>query len=326
MRICVFGPGAIGGYITARLANAGFAVACIARGEHLAAIRAHGLTLESGGRTDIARPLATDDPAELGPQDFVILTLKAHQLPAAADSIAKLVGPETTLVTCMNGMPWWYFHGLDGPLASTRLSSVDPDGTLYEKLPPAQTLGAVVYISGEVRGPGVVRHTYSNRLLVGEPNGTTSARVTAFAQAMEKAGLVCPVRPNIRNEIWLKLWGNLSFNPISALTGATLVAMATDPGVSAVARAMMIEAEQVASRLGVIFPIDVDRRIAIAAEVGAHKTSMLQDLERGRTIELDALLGAIVELGGLLGVATPMCGSILALARQRAQLAGCYAG
>jgi 2-dehydropantoate 2-reductase len=163
-------------------------------------------------------------------------------------------------------------------------------------------------------------------LLVGEPNGTTSARVTAFAQAMEKAGLVCPVRPNIRNEIWLKLWGNLSFNPISALTGATLVAMATDPGVSAVARAMMIEAEQVASRLGVIFPIDVDRRIAIAAEVGAHKTSMLQDLERGRTIELDALLGAIVELGGLVGVATPMCGSILALARQRAQLAGCYVG
>ena len=324
MRFCVFGAGAIGGFIAVKLANAGFEVSCVARGPHLAAIRADGLTLESEGKTIVARLRASDDPAALGLQDFVLLTLKAHQLPAAADAISRLMGPATTLVTCMNGVPWWYFHKLAGPYEDMRLASVDPGGMLWDKLPPRRALGALVYPACMTVTPGVVRHVFSNRFAVGEPDGTDSARARALAQAFERGGFECPVRPRIRDDIWLKLWGNLSFNPISALTGAALDEMARDPGTQSVARAMMVEARAVAERLGVTFSVDVDRRIAMTAQVGAHKTSMLQDLERGKSLELDALLGAVVEMGRLVGAPTPMCEAVLALVRQRARVAGCY--
>ena len=324
MRVCIFGAGAVGGFIAVKLANAGLAVSCVARGAHLAAIRANGLKLESEGKTTVVRLNASDDAAALGPQDFVLLTVKAHQLPAAAGGIAALLGPATTLVSCMNGVPWWYFHKLAGPYEDVRLSSVDPGGVLWEKLPPGRALGALVYPACMMVAPGVVRHIFSNRFAVGEPDGADSGRAHALAEGFTRAGLECPVRPRIRDDIWLKLWGNLSFNPISALTGATLDQMARDPGTQGVARAMMVEAREVAERLGVRFSIDVDRRIAMAAQVGAHKTSMLQDLERGKSLELDALLGAVVEMGRLVGVPTPMCEAILALARQRARVAGGY--
>ncbi|HJS33476.1 MAG TPA: 2-dehydropantoate 2-reductase [Alphaproteobacteria bacterium] len=324
MRVCIFGAGAVGSFIAVKLANAGLAVSCVARGPHLAAIRANGLKLESEGKTTVVRLNASDDAAALGPQDFVLLTLKAHQLPAAADGIAALLGPATTLVSCMNGVPWWYFHKLAGPYEDVRLSSVDPGGVLWEKLPPGRALGALVYPACMMVAPGVVRHIFSNRFAVGEPDGADSGRAHALAEGFTRAGLECPVRPRIRDDIWLKLWGNLSFNPISVLTGATLDQMARDAGTQGVARAMMVEAREVAERLGVRFSIDVDRRIAMAAQVGAHKTSMLQDLERGKSLELDALLGAVVEMGRLVGEPTPMCEAILALARERARVAGCY--
>lgn len=323
MKVCIFGAGAVGGFIAAKLADAGLEVSCVARGVHLAAIRANGLRLESEGKTIVTRLTASDDAAALGPQDYVLLTLKAHQLSAAADSIAPLIGPATTLVTCMNGIAWWYFYKLAGPYEGTRLASVDPGGALWEKLPPHRALGALVYPACVTLAPGVVRHVFSNRFAVGEPDGSDSARARVLARAFERAGLECPVRPRIRDDIWLKLWGNLSFNPISALTGATLDEMARDPGTQGVARAMMIEAREVAQRLGVTFAVDVDQRISMAALVGAHKTSMLQDLERGKSLELDALLGAVVEMGRLVGAVTPMCEAILALVRQRARVAGC---
>lgn len=322
MRICVFGAGAIGGYMAAKLAQAGEEVSIVARGPHLAAMRARGLTLiEAGGEFTV--PIrATDDAAALGPQDYVVLTLKAHSVPAAVPAILPLMGPETTLVSGVNGVPWWYFHGLGGPLEGTRLASVDPGGVQWEAFGPERVLGCVVYPAAEVAEPGVVRHVDGNRFSLGEPTGERSARALRLAAALEGAGLRAPVRPRIRDEIWVKLWGNLSFNPISALTLATLDRICADAGTRGVARAMMLETQAVAEALGVRFLIDVDRRIDGAAAVGAHRTSMLQDLEAGRPMEIDALVGAVQELGRLTGMATPVLDAVLALIRLRARVAG----
>ena len=269
-------------------------------------------------------PQCTSDPAEAGLQDYVILTLKAHSLPPAVSSIVKLLTPETAIVSAINGIPWWYFYKAGGPFDGTHVKSVDPDGSVYERLDPRRVIGCVVYPAAEVIEPGVIRHTYGDRFPIGELDGAKTARCTALAQLMMAAGLKAPIRPRIRDDIWLKLWGNLSFNPISALTGATLEVIAGDPGTRALCRAMMLEAQTAAERLGVRFLIDVERRIDGGGEVGAHKTSMLQDLERGRPMEIDALLGAAVELASLAGVPTPNCDAVLALVRQRARLAGCY--
>jgi 2-dehydropantoate 2-reductase len=325
MRICVFGAGAIGGHMAVELADAGADVTVIARGPHLQAIRANGLKLLlEGGGEKVARLRATDDPAEAGPHDYVIVTLKAHSLPPVVDTLKPLFGEGTALVTGMNGVPYWYFHKLGGPLEGSRVEAVDPGGVIWNGIGPERAIGCVVYTAAEVIEPGVVGNISGNRLPVGEPDGSRSDRVVAFAGMLQKAGFRAPVRPRIRDDIWVKLWGNLSFNPLSALTHATLETLATDPGTRAVARAMMVEGQAVGEALGIKFPIDVDRRIDGAAEVGAHRTSMLQDLERGRPMEIDALVTAVSELGAKVGVATPTIDMILALVRQRAREAGCY--
>jgi len=324
MRICIFGAGAIGGLIAARLAARGEAeVTVIARGPHLAAMQGNGLRLLSEGQEILTRPRCVASAEEAGPQDYVLVTLKAHALPAAAAQMQSLLGPETAIVSAVNGVPWWYFHGMGGPHEGRVVESVDPGGVVSRLLPPARAIGCIVYPAAEVIAPGVVAHIYGDRLSLGEPDGSRSPRAQRLAEALIAAGFKAPLRPRIRDELWVKLWGNLAFNPISALTTATLDVLIADPGQRGVARAMMLEAQRVAEALGIRFAIDVDRRIAGAAEVGAHKTSMLQDLERGRPMEIEALLGAVVELADLVGEAAPTCRTVLALVRARARAAGC---
>jgi len=324
MRIAVFGAGAIGGYLAVKLNQAGAQVSVIARGPHLAAIRENGLSLESEGQIVNVRLPSADNAQAAGPQDYVFVTLKANALTAAATQIASFMGPDTALVTGINGVPYWYFYGVDSPWRDRRVESVDPGGQLWDILPPARVIGCVVYPAAEVIRPGHVQHTYGNRFSLGEPDGSKSERVQALSATLARAGLKAPVRPNIRDEIWLKLWGNLAFNPLSALTASTLDRLASRADLRAVARGMMTEAAAVAEALGIRFPVDIEKRIDGAGEVGVHKTSMLQDLERGRPMEIDALLGAIVELAELTGKDTPLCRAILALVRERGRQAGCY--
>jgi 2-dehydropantoate 2-reductase len=325
MKICVFGAGSMGGLIGAKLAAAeNDEVTLIARGPHLAAMKQNGLTLVSEGQRIVTHPLCTDDPKEAGPQDVIILAVKAHALHAIADTIDPLLGPDTVLVPVVNGVPWWYFYKLEGPYENARLETVDPGGYLWDHLAPRRVIGCVVYPAAEVIAPGVIEHTYSNRFDIGEPDGTKSERAQRFARAMIAAGFRVPIRPQIRVSLWVKLWGNLSFNPVCALTMATLDRVAGDPATRAVVRAMMVEAQAVAETLGITMPLDVDARIAGAEEVGAHKPSTLVDLERGRPMEVDALLGAVLEMGRLTNVAMPACEIVYALVRQRAQSAGCY--
>jgi 2-dehydropantoate 2-reductase len=324
VKVAVFGAGAIGGLLAAKLAVAGVDVTVIARGPHLAAMQANGLRLISGGETITTRPRCTNDAGEAGVQDYVIVTLKAQSLPAAAPQVARMMEPPSTLVTGINGVPYWYFFGLDSPFRGRRVHSVDPGGKLWDILPPSQAIGCVIYPAAEVIEPGVIEHTYGDRFSLGEPDGSRSPRIEVLSKLLIGAGLKAPIRPRIRDEIWVKLWGNLAFNPISALTLSTLDRITGEPEVRAVCRTMMLEAKPVAEALGTRFAIDVDKRIDGAAEVGEHKTSMLQDLERGRPMEIDALLGAVVELGEVVGQQMPICRAVLALVRERARRAGCY--
>ncbi|MCH7562542.1 MAG: 2-dehydropantoate 2-reductase [Gemmatimonadetes bacterium] len=323
MKICVYGAGAIGGYLGAELALSGADVTLIARGPHLAAMKQHGVRLQIDGEERIAHPLCTDDPAEAGPQDYVIVTLKAHSVPAIVDVMQPLLGPDTAVVWAVNGVPWWYFHRLEGPWEDHRLESVDPDGVQWDKIGPERAIGCVVYTAAEVLEPGVIRHIEGNRFTLGEPTGEKTVRVQRLSKALIAAGIRAPVR-RIRDEIWLKLWGNLCFNPISALTLETLDVLATEPGTRAVARAMMIEAQAIGEKLGVRFAVDVEKRIDGAAAVGAHRTSMLQDLDKGRPMEIDALVTAVQEMGRLVDEPTPTIDTVLALIRQRARVAGTY--
>ena len=325
MRLCVFGAGAIGGYLAVRLANAGVEISVVARGPNLEAIRDRGLRLRIDGREEVARVRAAADAAELGPQDYVVTTLKAHSLPPVVGRMAPLFGPDTAFVTAMNGVPYWYFHGLPGHDWRV-VEAVDPGGRVSAAIPPERAIGCVVYPATEMVEPGVVEHADGDRFTLGEPSGEKSERVERLSKALIAAGFKAPVRPRIRDEIWVKLWGNLAFNPLSALTCQTLDVLATDPGLRAVARAMMVEGRSVAEALGAKFAIDVDKRIAGAAEVGAHKTSMLQDLEKGRPMEIDALVTAVAELGRAAGVATPTIDMVRALVIARARAAGCYEG
>lgn len=317
--ICVFGAGAIGGLVAARLFCSGTDVSIVARGPHRAAIEANGLTLLSGGEKIVTHPRVAD-AADLGPQDYVLITLKAQGIEPALPQLRHLIGPETTIIAAINGIPWWYTYGMPAPFTDRRIVSVDPEGAVWAALPPAQTLGCIVYPAADVIEPGVVNHTYGERFILGEPDGSRSERAGLISRLMIDAGLKAPVRPRIRDDIWVKLWGNMAFNPISALTGATLDLITGDEGTRAVARAMMEEGRAVAEALGVRFAIDVDKRIDGAAEVGAHKTSMLQDLERGRPIEIEALLGAVVEMAGWVETPAPISSAILALVRQRAAM------
>ncbi|MEL7166636.1 MAG: 2-dehydropantoate 2-reductase [Pseudomonadota bacterium] len=324
MKICIFGAGAIGGYMGVKLAQAGADVSLVARGPHLAAMKANGLRLiEEDG--DVTVPVtASDNAADLGPQDYVIVTLKAHSVPAVVPKMAPLIGPDTTIVSGVNGVPWWYFHKIGTDLEGTRLESVDPGNAQWDGFGPDRVLGCVVYPAAEVIEPGVVKHIEGNRFSLGEPDGSKSERALALSKALSAAGLKAPVRPRLRDEIWVKLWGNLSFNPISALTHATLDVLCTDPGTRAVARGMMVEAQQIAEKLGVKFPIDVDRRIDGGAAVGAHRTSMWQDLDQGRPMEIDALVGSVQELGRLTDTPTPTIDTVLALVQLRGRSAELY--
>ncbi len=324
MKVAIFGAGAIGGFLGVKLAQAGVDVTFIARGPHLAAMQSNGVTLRSGADSVTVRPRCFADAGAAGVHDYVVVTLKAHALLAAAPSIATMMGPDSALVTGINGIPYWYFYGQDGPNRDRAVESVDPGGRLWNLLPPRQAIGCVVYPAAEVVEPGVIEHTYGDRFTLGEPDGSRSPRIEAFSKALIAAGLKAPVRPRIRDELWVKLWGNLAFNPISVLTMATLDRITGDVDLRALCRSMMQEAKTTAEALGIRFAIDVDKRIAGGAEVGVHKTSMLQDLERSRPMEIDALLGAVVELGAIVGERMPLCRSVLALVRERARHAGCY--
>lgn len=324
MKICIYGAGAIGGYMGVCLAASGAEVSLVARGAHLEAIRRDGLKLLVGGEERVARLNATADPAELGPQDYVIVALKSHQAWEAADRMAPLLGPQSAVVTAQNGIPWWYFHGFEGQFANLQLQSVDPDGRQWRLIGPERAIGCTVYPATEIVAPGVVKHVYGDRFGLGEPTGRTTERLTRLAEVFEAGGLKPKIYPKIRDDIWLKLWGNLCFNPISALTRATLDVVATDPGTRAVARGMMGEAEKIARRIGTHFRVGIERRIDGAAGVGAHRTSMLQDLDKGRPIELDALLTVVQEMGRLVDVDTPTIDVVLALTQQMGRVAGIY--
>ncbi len=325
MRICIYGAGAIGGYMAAGLAETdGVELTLVARGAHLEALRRNGLTLVKDGDRRTVPVRASNDPAEFGPQDYVIAALKAHQAWESADAMRPLIGDETAVLTCQNGVPWWYFHGLTGPYAGTRLATVDPQDRQWRAIGPERAIGCVVYPATEIVEPGVIEHHYGDKFALGEPDGSVSERVQRLSAALEVAGFRAPVLDDIRSEIWLKLWGNLCFNPISALTRATLDVVATDPDTRALARAMMEEAEAVATRLGAKFRVDVERRIDGAAKVGAHRTSMLQDLERGRVMEIDALVAAVQELARRVGVPTPSIDAVLGLVRQLGRGQGLY--
>ena len=324
MKVCIYGAGAIGGYLAVGLAEAGVEVSLVARGPHLAAIRERGLTLRSGDGERTVRLAASENPEELGPQDSVVVALKAHSVPAVAKRMASLFHDGTTVVTAVNGVPWWYFHGIGGPLDGTRLKTVDPGGVQWDAIGPERAIGCVVYPAAEIDEPGVVRLIEGDRFTLGEPSGEKTDRVTALSEAFRAGGFKAPVRPRIRDEIWIKLWGNLSLNPVSALTGATLEEICRFTETRAVVRSMMQEGQAIGEALGVKFAIDVEKRIAGAEAVGAHKTSMLQDLERGRAMEIDALVAAVQELGRLTEVPTPTIDAVLGLVKLRGFKAGAY--
>lgn len=324
MKITIYGAGAIGGYLGAQLASAGADVSLIARGAHLAAMKANGLKLLIDGGERVVHPRCTDNPAELGVQDFVIITLKAHSITGVLDRMQPLLGPRTRVVTAVNGIPYWYFYKHGGEFEGNTLDSIDPGGRQWTEIGPQRAIGCIVYPATELDGPGVVRHVYGDRFPLGEASGEITEDVQNLSAMFEKAGLKAPVLDRIRDEIWLKLWGNVCFNPISALTHATLDVICSDPATRALSKAMMLETQAIAETFGVRFRVDVERRIEGARKVGAHKTSMLQDLERNRPMEIDPLVTVVQEMGKLTGIATPAIDSVLALVIQRAKIAGLY--
>jgi len=315
MKICVVGAGAIGGYLAVRLAAIGEQVSVVIRGANLQAVRANGLKLvNADGSEQVAQLAATDTMAELGMQDVVILAMKAHQVAPVVPQLAALIGPQTLVVTAQNGIPWWYFFKHGGPHDGTRIEAVDPGGVISSGLPVDRTLGCIIYPAAELDAPGVIRVLEGNRFPLGEIDGADTDRVRNLAGIFRNAGFKTPVLADIRSEIWLKLWGNLSFNPISALTHATLEDICRFPETRALAADMMREAQAIGEKLGVPFKVSLEKRIAGAEAVGAHKTSMLQDVESGRVLELDALVKSVIELGRITGTPTPAIEHVYALA------------
>jgi 2-dehydropantoate 2-reductase len=320
-KVCIFGAGAIGGYFGVQFAQAGIDVSLVARGSHLAAIRERGLRLQIGGHEHVAMLPCTDRPADLGVQDYVIVALKAHQIPDAVDAMLPLLGPKTTIVTASNGLPYWFLDFVAPPYRGATLASIDPDGRQRKLLGTARALGLVVFPATETVAPGVVRHDHGSKLPVGEPRGGRSERVVRLREMLVASNFDAPIRDDIRDEVWLKLWGNLCFNPLSALTGATIDVIASEPETRGICRAMMLEMAAIGERLGLKLRVDVDRRIDGASALGSHKMSMLQDLERGRSMEIEPLVGVVQELGRLTGMPTPTVDIVLALVRQRAHVA-----
>jgi 2-dehydropantoate 2-reductase len=302
MRFLIAGAGAIGAYIGARMAQAGFDVTLFARGPHLRAMQEHGVQVKSSDGDFVARPTIASSLETVGPVDVVFLGVKAHALPQLAPQLKPVLGPDTTVVSTQNGIPWWYFQGFGGEWEGLRLERVDPGGVISAAIEARSVVGSIVYFATEISSPGVIQHIEGNRITLGEPDGTRSDHSRRIAEALIASGLRCPVSTRIRHEIWVKVLGNASFNPVSALTRATLAQMVRDPGISSVIRNIMQEVEDVSHKLGMELPVSIDQRMAGAEKVGEHKTSMLQDLEAGRPMELEALVGAVVELGERVGL------------------------
>ena len=315
MKFAIYGAGAIGAYLGAKLSLSGHDVALIARGPHLRAMQENGVAVRSADGDFTARVFATSDPAEAGPVDAVVLAVKAHGLTAIAPLLPPLIGPDTIVVPAQNGVPWWYFQRHGGPWEGTQLESVDPGGVIAQHVPAERIIGCVVYPAAAIVEPGVIEHEEGNRFSLGELDGSTTDRVKALSSAIGGAGLRAPVRGNIRQEIWVKLLGNLAFNPISALTQAGMAEIAADADAGGLARTMMEEAYAVAEALGVTIPISIDQRMAGAARVGGHKTSMLQDIETARPIEIGGLVGVVLELGRLVDVPMPCTTAVYACAK-----------
>jgi len=315
MKICVVGAGAIGGYLAVKLAQSGHEVSVVIRGANLEAVRKNGMKLVmEDGSEHVAAMAASDRIADLGVQDVVILGMKAHQVAPVAAEIPALLGPETMIVTAQNGVPWWYFHKHGGPYEGRRVEAVDPGGAVSSHLDIDRIIGCIIYPACEMAAPGVIRHIEGNRFTLGEIDGSDTPRIRLLADALRQAGFKAPIASDIRSEIWIKLWGNLSFNPISALTHATLVDICEFGPSRELAARMMQEAQQIGEKLGVNFKVSLDKRIAGAAAVGKHKTSMLQDIEAGRPIELDALVGTVLEMGRITDTPTPNIEAVHALA------------
>jgi 2-dehydropantoate 2-reductase len=316
MKICVVGAGAIGGLLAAKLQQAGEQVSVIARGPHLAAIKANGLKLiEENGSEVVARVVATDKIAEAGPQDLVILGMKAHQVAAVVNDLKHLYTPDTMVLTAQNGIPWWYFFKHGGPYEGRQLDSVDPGGTVAANLPIERVLASVVYPAAEIIEPGVIKHIEGNRFSLSEIDNAETPRIKLVSETLKKAGFKAPVVSDVRAELWTKLWGNLSFNPVSALTHATLEDLCRYPLTRALVADMMREAQAVGEALGIRFRIPIEKRIAGGEAVGPHKTSMLQDIEAGRAVEADALIGSVIELGRIVNVPTPHLDTAYALVK-----------
>jgi 2-dehydropantoate 2-reductase len=313
MRICVVGAGAIGGLLAVKLAELGETVTVVIRGANLAAVREHGMKLVFGGEEHVARVAATDRIADVGPQDLVILALKAHQLTSVAPELKTQCEPDTVFLTAQNGIPWWYFFRHGGPYEGTLLQSVDPGGTIAANLDAARVIGAIIYPAAVLESPGVVHHVEGDRITLGELDGAETERLRGLVQLLRQAGFKVRPSADIRAELWVKLWGNSTFNPISALTHATLVDICRFPPTRALAKAMMEEVQVIGEKLGVRFPVSLEKRLEGAEAVGEHKTSMLQDVESGKPLELDALLGSVLELGRLTGIPTPHLTAVHAL-------------
>jgi 2-dehydropantoate 2-reductase len=315
VKIVIAGAGAIGGYIGARLAKAGADVVLFARGPHLRAMEERGLRVVSSDGDFEVRPAVTGDLSTIGTADVVFLGVKAHGLTALAPALRQIYTPDTVVVSTQNGIPWWYFQGHGGELDGLRLEHVDPGGAIAAAIEPERVVGSLAYFATDVAEPGVIHHTEGNKMSLGEPNGTRTERSKAIAEALIAAGLRCPVSTRFRHEIWVKLLGNVAFNPISALTGGTLEQLVRHAETAGLVREIMAETQAVAGKLGIEMSISIDQRMAGAEKVGAHKTSMLQDYEAGRPMELDAVVGAVIELGHRLGVPTPATRAMYACAR-----------
>ena len=325
-RICIFGAGAIGGYVGAALHEAGAEVSLVARGPHLEAIRADGLGLEKDSKITRYSLPASDRPADLGPQDYVILAIKAHTIPMILDDLMPLLGPDTAVVPAVNGLPWWYFHKAQTgtELDEKPLQSVDPGGRVWNEIGPQRAIGCVVYPACEIAAPGLVKHLDGDRFTLGEPSMEQSERVKTLSSLMIAGGLKAPQKPRIRDEIWVKLWGNCSFNPVSALTGATLDAIGNDPESRALVHAIMTEVKSVGEAIGVRFSVPIEKRIDGAAAIVGHKPSTRQDIEAGRPLEIDPLVTAVLELAEGLGIETPALAHVTALLKLQAETLGLY--
>jgi 2-dehydropantoate 2-reductase len=322
VRTTVVGAGAIGGLIAAAAVRAGHAVSVLARGKTLDALRADGLTVIDDARQSVVRVNAGDAPDGFGEQDYVVIALKAQTLPAVAASLCPMIGPDTVIVAAMNGLPWWFLHGVGGPLAGQHIEAVDPSGSVSAALPPARSIGCVVHLSSSTDGPGVVRRGRGNQLIVGAPGADLLPRAEAFAAAMRAGGFDVALSDAIRAEIWAKLWGNMNMNPLSALTGSTADRLLDDPLTHALVLRMMEEAAEIGARLGLSTGMSPAERVAVTRKLGPFKTSMLQDFEAGRPLEVEPILGVFPELGRKLNVPTPFCDAVLGLLRQRVANSG----